>query len=94
MLLPENLFYNTPAAGIVILLNRNKPFTRPHQVLLVNASNYFTKKKPKNALTDRGMHAVVDVFKSWESREELSRLISIEELGVLDLNLVLPLSLT
>ncbi len=87
VLLPENLFYNTPAAGIVILLNRNKPFTRSHQVLLVNASNYFTKKKPKNALTDGGIHAVVDVFESWESREKLSRLISIEELGVLDFNL-------
>ena len=25
VLLPENLFYNTPAPGIIVVLNRNKP---------------------------------------------------------------------
>lgn len=36
--LPENLFYNTSAPGIVLFLNRAKPKPRAGKVLLVNAS--------------------------------------------------------
>src|SRR5262249_23446612 len=38
VLLPENLFYNTSAPGILLLLNRSKPEPRRGQILLVNAS--------------------------------------------------------
>ena len=37
VLLPENLFYNTTAPGIVLLLNRNKPASRKGQILLEDA---------------------------------------------------------
>ena len=48
VLLPENLFYNTPAAGIVVVLNRHKDNGRKRQFLLINASAFFAKRKPKN----------------------------------------------
>lgn len=51
ILLPENLFYNTTAPGIILLLNRNKAPERRGQIILVNASAFFTKEKPKNVLT-------------------------------------------
>lgn len=53
MLLPENLFYNTSAPGIVLLLNKDKPEERRGQILLVNASAYFIKEKPKNVLSTK-----------------------------------------
>ena len=62
VLLPENLFYNTTAPGIILLLNCNKPEGRKDQILLINLSQYFEKGKPKNILTDEGLDAVVEVY--------------------------------
>ena len=55
ILLPENLFYNTGAPGIILLLNRSKPIERKAQILLINLSNYFEKGTPKNVLIDEGI---------------------------------------
>ena len=87
ILLPENLFYNTTAPGIVLLLNRNKPASRKGQTLLVNASACFRKEKPKNVLTDEGIDAVGDVFRKWETRPKLSRVITLGEARSADYNL-------
>ena len=69
VLLPENLFYNTSAPGIVVVLNRHKNNGRKGQFLLINASEFFVKKKPKNELTEQGIAAAAEVFHKWESRE-------------------------
>jgi type I restriction enzyme M protein len=87
ILLPENLFYNTTAPGIIMLLNRAKPAQRKGKILLVNASAYFVKEKPKNVLTDEGIQAVVEVYQRWETREKLSRVITLEEAREADYNL-------
>ena len=87
ILLPENLFYNTTAPGIILLLNKAKPAARRGQILLVNESNFFVKEKPKNALTDEGVAAVVEVYRTWETREKLSRVITLAEAREADYNL-------
>lgn len=87
ILLPENLFYNTTAPGVIILLNRDKPAERKGQLLLINATNYFVKRKPKNELTAEGISAISAVYRAWESREKLSRVISLEEARKADYNL-------
>jgi type I restriction enzyme M protein len=87
VLLPENLFYNTTAAGIILLLNRNKPEDRKDQFLLINASAYFVKEKPKNALTNEGIKAIAEVYKDWETREKLSRVVTLNDLRAADYNL-------
>ena len=87
ILLPENLFYNTPAPGIILLLNRRKPEERKEQILLINLSKYFEKQKPKNVLTDEGIDATSEIYRAWESREKLSHIISIEEARKTDYNL-------
>lgn len=88
VLLPENLFYNTPAPGIIVVMNRNKPEPRRNQILLVNASLLFLKEKPKNALTDTGISEVSEVFKRWETRDKLSRVVTLEEIRDSDYNLI------
>ena len=86
-LLPENLFYNTTAPGIVVVLNRHKNNGRKGQFLLINASAFFVKKKPKNELTDDGIAAVAEVFHKWESREKLSRVVTLDDVREADFNL-------
>ena len=43
ILLPDNLFYNTSAPGIILLLNCSKPEERKAQFLLINLSKHFEK---------------------------------------------------
>jgi type I restriction enzyme M protein len=87
ILLPDNLFYNTTAPGIILILTRNKPEERKGQFLLVNASAYFVKEKPKNALTDEGISVVAEVYHNWKTQEKLSRVVTLEEVRAADYNL-------
>jgi type I restriction enzyme M protein len=52
ILLPDNLFYNTTAAGIIVVLNCHKPAQRRGKVVLLNASGDFQKGRPKNFIPD------------------------------------------
>lgn len=87
ILLPENLFYNTSAPGIILLLNRNKPEERKAQILLINLSKYFVSEKPKNILTDEGIDVATEVYQAWESRGKLSAVITLEDAQKTDYNL-------
>jgi len=87
ILLPDNLFYNTSAPGIILLLNNHKPEEHKGQFLLINASAYFVKEKPKNVLTDEGIAAVAEVYRDWETRERLSRIVNLDEVRTTDYNL-------
>ena len=87
ILLPENLFYNTSAPGIILLLNCSKPEERKAQILLINLANYFVNEKPKNVLTDEGINVAAEVYQVWESREKLSEIITLEDIRKTDYNL-------
>lgn len=85
ILLPENLFYNTTAPGVIIVINKNKE--HKDQILLVNASSLYEKERPKNRLTDEGIRQVYEIYKNWEEREGLSKIVSKEEVARNDYNL-------
>ena len=87
ILLPENLFYNTTAPGIILLLNHNKPMKRKEQILLINLSMYFEKQTPKNTLTEEGIDVASEVYITWESREKLSLVITLDDARKSDYNL-------
>ena len=76
ILLPDNLFYNTTAAGLIFVLNAAKHEPRRGQVLLINASGEFKKGRPKNELTDEAIRKVVQCFRDWTDQEGLCRVIS------------------
>ena len=84
VLLPENLFYNTSAPGIVLLLSRAKPAERKGQIVLINASQYFRKEKPKNVLTDEGIAAAAGAYHAWETRPKLSKVVTLVEVRKAD----------
>ena len=60
--LPENLFYNTTAPGIVLFLHRAKPKARQGKVFLVNASQVFEKGDPKNFIPSEGIARIADTL--------------------------------
>ena len=53
--LPENLFYNTSAPGIVLFLNKDKPSSRQSKVLLVNASRFLRRATPRTLFHERAL---------------------------------------
>jgi len=85
--LPENLFYNTTAPGIVLFLNKAKPKARQHRVLLVNASQVFEKGDPKNFIPDAGIQRIANTLIGWKEEEKLSRIVRYAELKKNDYNI-------
>jgi type I restriction enzyme M protein len=85
--LPENLFYNTTAPGIVIFLNRAKPKSRQGAALLVNASQIFEKGDPKNFIPENGIRRIADTLIGWKEEEKLSRIVDLAELRKNDYNI-------
>jgi type I restriction enzyme M protein len=85
ILLPENLFYNTTAPGIVMVLDRAKP--HPGEVLLVNASQLFVKGKPKNVLTVEHEAQIHALFIGWKTVDDLCSIVTTEQLAAYDYNL-------
>lgn len=85
--LPENLFYNTTAPGIILVLDKAKPKERQGRVFLLNATNEFTKGEPKNYLAAEAITRIADTFNAWKRIEKYSRIVSCAELEKNDFNI-------
>lgn len=85
--LPENLFYNTTAPGIVLFLNRDKPEARRGKIFLVNASQVFEKGDPKNFIPDASIRRIANTLVGWKEAEKLSRIVDHAELKKNDYNI-------
>ena len=89
ILLPENLFYNTTAPGIILVVNRRKP--RRGEILLINASQQFAKGRPKNYLTEEHIARIADIYHQWlagaNDHSPLHAIITTEEAARNDYNL-------
>jgi len=85
VLLPENLFYNTTAPGIILVVNRKK--RRPGEILLINASRLFAKGRPKSYLAGEHIEAIARAYHGWTAEEGLSAIITQEEAARNDYNL-------
>ena len=87
LLLPENLFYNTTAPGIILILNKNKPKERKNRIMLINASLEFEKGRPKNFIPDDKIEKIAKVFHDWKSIDKFTKIITNEEVEKNDYNL-------
>jgi len=85
ILLPEDLFYNTTAPGIITVINKAKPHSG--QILLINASKEFAKGRPKNYLAEEHIARISDAYLNWQEVESLSKIISNDEAVRNDYNL-------
>lgn len=92
--LPENLFYNTSAPGIVLFLNKKKDNlpagkagSKKNKVLLINASKEFQKGQPKNFIPEENQSKIVDTYLSWKEIDKFSKVIDKDEIIKNDYNL-------
>jgi type I restriction enzyme M protein len=87
LLLPENLFYNAAAPGVIIVINKSKLAERKEQILLINVSKLFKKGRPKNYLPDKSITQISAIYLNWREEEGISRIITREEAARNDYNL-------
>jgi type I restriction enzyme M protein len=87
LLLPENLFYNATAPGIIIVINKAKAAERKNTILLINASKLFQKGRPKNYLPEESIEQITDKYLGWNEEEGISKIITREEATRNDYNL-------
>jgi type I restriction enzyme M protein len=85
--LPENLFYNTTAPGIILFLNKAKPDDRKGKLFLLNASREFAKGDPKNYLPDDAIVRVTETFIAWREEDKFSRIVPRDEIAQNDFNI-------
>ena len=85
--LPENLFYNTTAPGIILFLNKAKPKDRKEKLFLLNASREFAKGDPKNYIPEDAIMRIAETFTAWREVEKYSRIVTREEIAKNDFNI-------
>jgi len=84
--LPENLFYNTNAPGIILFLNKAKTKEQQKRFFLLNAGAEFAKGDPKNYLPEDAIKRIAQAFKGWHEMEKYSRIVPFDEIKKNDFN--------
>jgi type I restriction enzyme M protein len=69
ILLPDNLFYNTTAAGVIVVLSKRKPAARRDKIVLLNASRRVQKGRPKNFIPEETIRPLAAAYLKGESVE-------------------------
>jgi type I restriction enzyme M protein len=87
ILLPDNLFYNTTAAGIIVVLNKRKPESKKGKITLLNASKRATKGKPKNHLADDDVVELARLYNAGAAVEGEVAVIDVAQAAEADYNL-------
>ncbi|MBW1731380.1 MAG: N-6 DNA methylase [Deltaproteobacteria bacterium] len=85
ILLPENLFYNTTAPGVIVVANRNKKHR--DEILLINASRLFEKGRPKNFLPEDQVRKIAGLYHEWKEENGISKVVTKTEITKNDYNL-------
>ena len=83
--LPENLFYNTSAPGIIIFLNKAKE--HKDKIYLLHAGKEFEKGDPKNYITQEGIEHIAETYKAFKEEEKFARLVEKNEIVKNDYNI-------
>ncbi len=87
ILLPDNLFYNTSAAGIIVVLSKRKPASRKDKIVLLNASRRMAKGRPKNYIPEEDIRPLAAAFIKGEPEEGEVAVITREQAEEADYNL-------
>ena len=87
VLLPDNLFYNTSAAGIIVVLSKRKPEARKGKIVLLNASRSVGKGRPKNYIPNNDIRPLAVAFLKGEPLEGEVAVVTREQAEEADYNL-------
>ena len=87
ILLPDNLFYNTSAAGVIVVLSKRKSAAREGKIVLLNASQRAQKGRPKNFIPEEDITPLAAAYLKGEPVEGEIAVITQEQAEKADYNL-------
>ena len=87
ILLADNLFYNTTAAGVIVVLNKRKPASRKDKIVLFNATRRVKKGRPKNFMPEEDIRPIAAAYLKGESVEGEIVVIDRKQAAEADYNL-------
>ena len=87
ILLPDNLFYNTTAAAVIVVLSKRKSPARKDKIVLVNADRHVRKGRPKNYIPDGSIQRLTAAFLQGEPIEGEIAIITRKKAEEADYNL-------
>ena len=87
ILLPDNLFYNTTSAGVIVVLSRRKPAARKDRIVLLNAARRVGKGRPKNFIPKEEIQPLATAFLKGEPVAGEVAVITREQAEEADYNL-------
>ncbi len=87
ILLPDNLFYNTTAAGVIVVLRKSKPSDRKGKIVLMNASRRVKKGRPKNFIPEEDIRPLAAAYLKGQPVEGEIAVITCEDAAKADYNL-------
>jgi type I restriction enzyme M protein len=87
ILLPDNLFYNTTASGVIVILNKRKPLSRKNKIVLLNASHELKKGKPKNYIPEENIRPLANAYLKGIPIDGKLAVITSEQIEKVDYNL-------
>ena len=85
--LPSNLFYNTSIPTTIIVLKKNR---EGRDILFIDASSHFVKKKTQNDMSQENIDHVIQLYTDRKDVEKEAHLASYEEIKGNDYNLNIP----
>ena len=85
--LPANLFYNTSIPTVILVLKKNK---ENRDVIFIDASKGFEKKKNQNELREEDIQKILDTYEKHEDVERYAHLAKYDEIEENDFNLNIP----
>lgn len=75
--LPSNLFYSTGIPVCILILKKCK---QKDDVLFINASEHFAKKRRQNELRKKDVKKIVETYKYRKTEERYSRVVDMDEI--------------
>ena len=87
ILLPDNLFYNTSAAGVIVMLSKSKPAAKKGKIVLLNASRRVRKGRPKNFIHEDDIRPLAAAYRKGKPVEGEIAVITREQAEEADYNL-------
>ena len=84
--LPENLFYTTRMAVIILIISKNK---RNKNIFIIDASEDYSNDKKNKVLSQKYQDRIIDVYKNKTEIENYSRIITVKDVINNDFNLTI-----
>ena len=85
--LPANLFYNTSIPTVILVLKKNK---EKRDVMFIDASKGFEKKKNQNELREEDIQKILETYEKREDVDRYAHLAKYDEIEENDFNLNIP----